>query len=164
MRRAIESSLTEISEHISYNPATGVFVRIKSSGTVRAGAVAGTVKKNGYLQISVNKRLYLAHRLAFALHYGRWPTLTIDHINMIKTDNRICNLREATDSQNQINRTRNSDNTTGYKGVTKHRGKYVARASINNKQKYLGTFSTPELAHAAYSQDVIGRQGEFART
>jgi hypothetical protein len=79
----------------------------------------------------------------------------LDHINGIKRDNRIENLREATDSENQQNQKKPpAHNTSGFLGVTKYKrnGKWVAGIKLNGKRINLGYFDTPEAAHAAYLQ------------
>jgi HNH endonuclease len=104
------------------------------------------------------------HCIAWLLHYGNWPQSEIDHINLIKIDNRICNLREATRQQNVWNSPLRSDNTTGYKGVTATKsGKFEAGIKVNGKKKHLGTFDTELAAHAAYCAEVERRSGKFAR-
>ena len=87
----------------------------------------------------------------------------IDHINHNPSDNRKCNLRIANKSQNAINRPKNKNNTTGYKGVTKLKnGKYMARIVVNYKGIYLGCFDTPEEAYTAYKQAEEKYFGEYA--
>jgi hypothetical protein len=89
-----------------------------------------------------------------------------DHISCNSLYNRRANLREATVSQNVMNRGLPSTNTTGYKGVTKHKatGKYQASATVNGKYHYRGLHETPELAHIAASAARAELHGEFART
>ena len=109
----------ELRRLLSYDPKTGDFRwRVSRGGGVRAGDLAGTLHSGGYWQIYVNNRLYLAHRLAWLYVYGKWPDKGIDHKNGIRTDNRICNLREATASQNGANKGRLTRNTSGFKGVS----------------------------------------------
>ena len=94
---------------------------------------------------------YQAHRLAWSLHYQEMPSQDIDHINGIKTDNRICNLRLVTVRQNQYNQRKpRIDNKSGYLGVTVYKDKWMASIKINSKTKHLGYFSTPQEANEAY--------------
>lgn len=124
------------------------------------------VGSNGYRMGSINYRKYLAHRVAFALHYGRWPKEHIDHANGVRTDNRICNLREASASQNMQNSKAKSRNTSGYKGVTwdKSKGKWQASIRHNGKSKFLGRYDDPKEAFSAYCEAAKRYHGEFART
>ena len=87
----------------------------------------------------------------------------VDHKNRIGTDNRRENLRLASSSQNGANKILKKDNTSGYKGVFKHRNKWQAQIRVNGKDKYLGLHETPELAHAAYIEEAVKQFGEFAR-
>ena len=88
---------------LSYDAATGMVVWLVNKGIAKAGQVASSVNALGYGRVKINGKSVLAHRLAWALHYGEWPDGAIDHINGIKTDNRLCNLRLATRAQNQQN-------------------------------------------------------------
>ncbi len=149
----------EILKHLAYDPETGLFTRLKN------GNQAGCDNGNGYIKISVNGTRYYAHRLAWAVMNGETTAKHIDHINGDRSDNRICNLRECTDSTNRMNTGMWKTNTTGYKGVTyfKSRGKYVAQTTLNCKHKTLGYFDTPEEASAAYQSFVKEHHGEFYR-
>lgn len=89
--------------------------------------------------------------------------IMIDHINHNPSDNRKCNLRPATKSQNGANRPKTKHNTSGYKGVTTLRnGKYMARITVNYKGIYLGCYNTPEEAYAAYKKAEEKYFGEYA--
>ena len=106
----------------------------------------------GYKIGRIRGKGYKAHRVLFALYYGRWPEGDIDHINRDKADNSIKNIREATRAENMYNTKLRKDNTSGYKGVSldKRKNKWMARIKINGKYKFLGYFNTPEQAHEAY--------------
>jgi len=88
----------------------------------------------------------------------------VDHINNIPLDNRKHNLRKCSKSENQHNSCIRKNNTSGYKGVRlqKRTGKWTARITVNWKEIHIGTFETPELAHAAYCNAALELHGEFA--
>jgi len=155
-------------ELLTYNPDTGKLfwkerpvkyfknpkIGMKSWNTRWAGKEAFTdINRNKSGQISrldgklLNKDYY-THRIAWLIYYGEWPKNQIDHINQDPTDNRIENLRDVTQAENQKNRTLYNNNTTGYLGVSKHHGKYRARIRINNIDKHLGYYDTAEEAAA----------------
>lgn len=149
---------------LNYNPDTGVFTWLASTGRVKAGDTAGTTRGN-YCYIRVNGSIRLAHRAAFAWVHGNWPEHQIDHINGDKRDNRICNLREATNKQNAANSPMRKDNTSGFKGVRPARthGKWWAHIYVDGRCRYLGTYDTPEEAHAVYLKAAEVEFGSFAR-
>jgi len=96
--------------------------------------------------------------------HGRWPAKYLDHINGIRNDNRLCNLREATQTENTRNQGKQKTNTSGLKGAGWHKGqkKWVAKIRIGTTDKWLGTFSSKEEAHAAYCEAAKKYHGEFA--
>ena len=106
---------------------------------------------NGYMMGCFMSKNYLAHRIAFAIHFGRWPLAGLDHINGIKTDNRICNLREADHAENARNQKTSARNSTGVLGVSydKARGKYFASIRASGRSIGLGRFNSIEEASAA---------------
>jgi hypothetical protein len=114
--------------------------------------VLGTLTLNGYLKTHAMGKQWLVHRLAWYLATGELPIL-VDHINGIKTDNRLCNLR-ATDKRGNGQNLKGprSSNKTGYLGVSfsKEKQKYVARLRVERKYLHLGYHSTPEAAYEAY--------------
>ena len=89
-----------------YDENTGLFIRRVNAGGQKAGVVAGTVKPAGHVEVSVGGHIYKAHRLAWFYVNGKWPKGLIDHINGIRSDNRIKNLRDVSDAVNQQNRRR----------------------------------------------------------
>jgi hypothetical protein len=95
--------------------------------------------------------------------YGRWPAEQIDHVNGVKGDNRIANLREATPTQNVANTLARRNNKCGKKGVVLARGKWQAQIYPNGRQIKLGSFNSAEEAHAAYCSAARIYFGEFAR-
>jgi hypothetical protein len=158
-------SIGILKEYLDYNKDTGLFTWNKSKGRAKAGSVAGTPHSHGYVNIMVSGHMFYAHRLAWLYHYGNIPDVGIDHINMIKNDNRIQNLRLATQSQNQGNITKRVDNKSGYKGVSWSKGckKWLAQITLNGKAFNLGVYETKEKAYAAYCEAAVKNRGEFAR-
>ena len=144
-------------ELLSYNPTTGLFTRLTTSGRgprCRAFAVLGD-RANcgaGYCQIMIDGKQHYAHRLAWLHIHGEWPSHHIDHIDGNQMNNRISNLRDAPRAINAQNqKTAQRSNRSGFLGVSKHKcGRFVAGVWVGGKSKYLGIFDTPEEAHEAY--------------
>jgi HNH endonuclease/AP2 domain len=156
----------EVRELIDYDPETGLFQAKTIKGRRQPGWGVGCISPStGYRQIGVGGKVYLAHRLAWLITHGEWPSvgLEIDHINGEKDDNRIVNLRLATKAQNQRN-SRKRSSTTGLRGVRVNKASktYSAQIKVNRKNHYLGSFQTPEEAHAAYVEAAVRLHGEFA--
>jgi hypothetical protein len=130
------------------------------------GKVAGTTMRDGYVRIGINGRPYAAHRLAWLWSFGEWPEDQIDHRNGIRNDNRLRNLRLATQEQNNFNIGRAGNNSSRFKGVCydKKTGKWQSQIRAGGKRKYLGQFPSPEIAHAAYRNAAMQLHGSFART
>lgn len=144
--------LQAAAEWLRYDASSGTFTAIKSHPRRKAGDVAGFCMANGYIGVSVLGRQFYAHRLAWMFVYGQLPGMKIDHINGIRHDNRIANLREATDIGNAENiRKPHRDSSTGLLGVTFERssGRYQAQLTSMGK-KWCARFATAEEAHAAY--------------
>lgn len=153
----------------SYSVKTGEFTRLINSSTAKAGEIAGHITNDGYRIISVNGCIYGAHRLAWIFVNGAIPaSLTIDHVNGKRADNRIENLRLATPLQNSVNRKIHKNNRSGFKGVyfDQTRGKanpWKARIVVDKKQITLGLFPTAVEAHEAYKKAADKYFGEFAK-
>jgi hypothetical protein len=137
---------------LHYDGSTGVFTRLTApQPRFPVGSVAGTNHSRGYWVVTVDGRIYKAHRLAWLYAHGNWPDGEIDHINLVKTDNRLSNLRVVTRSENTSNRSRaRVDNKLGLLGVSQVGNRYIARIAIGGSQRYLGIFKTPDQAKAAY--------------
>jgi hypothetical protein len=138
---------------LSYDPDTGELRWLQKRGKIRAGTVAGTINKYGYVALGVFKMPCLAHRLAWLLTYDEWPEGHIDHINGVRHDNRIANLRVATQLVNTQNRhAANKGTRSGLIGAswkTKIQ-RWVAQIRHGGKLHHLGYFESAESAHAAY--------------
>jgi hypothetical protein len=149
-----ELTAERLRELLSYDPETGVFTWI--SGRLRTHK-AGSLQCDGYTRIKIDGACLKAHRLAWLYIHGKWPAKHIDHINGIRTDNRLCNLRECTDAENSQNRRRASKSSASeLLGVARRvkRGKvrWQAVISVGKESRWLGAFSTPEQAHEVYLQ------------
>lgn len=146
-----------------YNSETGIFTRKVKRGKWPAGEVCGTINGGGYVYISINGVKYQAHRLAWLYMYGQFPSLGLDHINCLKTDNRICNLRESNQSMNSLNVPVKKNSSTGLKGAfyIKSKRMFGSKARVNGKSFNLGYFRTKELAHDAYVNFANKHHGDF---
>jgi hypothetical protein len=157
-----EMTREDLCGKIKYNPESGLFFKTGSL------LPCGFLNNRGYVVIVLNKKMHLAHRLAFLIMENRQSTKQIDHINGIKHDNRWKNLREATNSQNKQNSKKQKNNTSGLKGVCKcddanRKTPWRARIRLNNKLIHIGRFKTKEEAKAAYDAKAIELFKEFAR-
>lgn len=163
-RNARSITPAELRDDLHYDEKTGVFTwQVKRNGCV-PGAVAGTVSGPDYYRnICVRGCLAAAHRLAWLYVKGEWPTDQLDHINGNRDDNRISNLREATQGENSFNRKRYSNNSSGVKGVywNKSIGKWHAQIRANRKRHHVGFFPSVEAARAAYLAASARLHGEF---
>lgn len=139
---------------LDYCPDSGLFTRkVALSNSVKVGDVAGTVNGKGYVELYVDGRKYLAHRLAWLMFTGTNPSGQIDHVNGIKTDNRIANLRCVDGSTNMENqRAALRGSSSGLLGVSwaACAKKWKAQIQVNGSVKYLGLFKCKVKAHEAY--------------
>ena len=155
-----QQSVLELFDYCDGN----LYWKVKSSTKIAIGDKAGTVKANGYRQISIKGWLYLAHRLIYLMHHGHLPWC-VDHIDGDPSNNRIENLRAATLSQNMTNRPKNCDNTSGFKNVYKSKNgkKWIVVMKVNGKQQYFGTYDDIELADLVATEARAKHHKEFAR-
>lgn len=142
----VKQTVAEAMRALRYDADTGDIVRMS-----RPDRLAGALDSKGYRQIRVAGRLFLAHRLAWFLHYGVWPSAHLDHIDRNPQNNRISNLREVSHRQNHYNRKVSALNTSGHTGVNLRGGKWQARISTPNGRVFLGSFNSAAEAAAAYS-------------
>jgi hypothetical protein len=145
--------VSDMKQYLSYDENTGFFKWIKKSGPRSViGGIAGTHTSGGYLSIYFKGVSYKAQRMAWAFIHGSCPTdKEIDHINTIRDDNRIANLRLCSRSQNMMNSNRYATNTSEVKGVSfcKEQQKWRAYITVNNRRYWIGRFETKELASKA---------------
>lgn len=156
-------SIERLREVFDYDKGTGLLHwRVTNSNVAVAGSIAGSYDGR-YVRVMVDGCKMLAHRVIWAWVTGEWPALDVDHEDTDGSNNRWNNLRPATTSQNIANSKISKANTTGFKGVVKHRKRFRAQIMHNGKNKYLGLRSTAEAAHELYLAEAIRLQGEFAR-
>lgn len=149
-----------------YDPGAGAITNRVSRTSRRAGERAETPVHCGYRWVTLGGARYYAHRVAWTLAYGVEPSGFIDHINGDRADNRLCNLRCATHSENLRNRGIPCHNTSGIKGVSWEESSKTWRASIgvNRKRIYLGRFAKKGDAAKAVADARSRLHGDFART
>ena len=146
---------------LSYNSQNGEFVWLerplssfvsyrgfRTWNSRYAGKVAGTLSSDGYFAISIFKQRFLSHRLAWAMHHDEWPENDIDHINGVRSDNRIDNLRSVTRSENRKNAALHGRNTSGVSGVNwfSPASLWRARIGVDGETIDLGYFKTKDEA------------------
>lgn len=156
MRKTADTALTaeKLRELLDYEPETGLFYWKVQRRCVHAGREAGSGDGRGYRKIWVSQRSYSAHRLAWMYVHGEWPQGHIDHINGLRSDNRIANLRVCTNADNGQNRGINANNRSGFVGVSFHRQSHKWQAHINaqGKRHSLGEFDDKDDAAKAYAE------------
>lgn len=159
-------SVERLRQLIRLDPATGLLYWLPRDDAAFNGRLAGkealsALNRDGYKIGLIFRRNYQAHRVAFALHYGRWPGGQIDHVNGDKDDNRPENLREATRSQNMRNRP--GYGTSTFRGVTPTGyGTWRAAAKVCGQRHDLGSHPTEVDAALAYDEFARRHYGEFA--
>jgi hypothetical protein len=132
-----------LKQRLHYDPLTGLFTWLVSNNSSRSnGEVAGSLNGAGYIQIRINKKFYLAHRLAFLFMNGSLPKGQVDHINHVKTCNAWANLRDVSELINHQNISKDMRNKTGVTGVKyrHNQDRFIARIGVNKTDVYLGSF------------------------
>ena len=156
-------SLAEAEKNFSYDADSGIV----SWKTLRGGRLPGTPAGNStkrYVWIKFRGQYVSGHHVAWLLHYGEAAGSRIDHVNGNGCDNRIANLRKASQSENSQNRRTRTDNQTGLKGVQlRPNGTWRARIFLEGRSVNLGHFATAEEAHNAYAREAAVQFGKFAR-
>lgn len=144
-------SVERLNDVLLYENETGL-LKWRNKKIKTSDGYAGCFRKDGYRVIRIDSVLMYAHRIVWALFNGKYPEQFIDHINTNKRDNRIENLRDvsvATNSRNQT-KARSDNHSSGYLGVQRNHNGWQACITTDRKRKCLGTYKTPEDAHAAY--------------
>jgi hypothetical protein len=160
-----------IKDNLNYDPDTGHLWWTKRGSGRQTDRPVGTLDHHGYVRVSSSRqgikkqKKYVVHRLAWFLYYGVWPKDQIDHINNVRDDNRIVNLREATASENHGNRKFFEGGSSKYKGVHwyKQTCKWHAQIRINYKKIHLGSYDNEKEAALAYNKAALETFGEFAK-
>lgn len=145
-------SAERLREVVHYDPETGEFTNKVKRANAQVGKKLGGVNAKGYIVIGIDDGIYLAHRLAWLHTQGAWPA-QIDHINGIKTDNRLANLRNVSYTENNQNiRKARAGSKSGVQGVSsqKNTKRWRVKLQVEGKQIHIGYFDTPEQARAAY--------------
>lgn len=150
-----------LKENFIYTENTGKLWR-KFDGKF---TTTSSMSASGYLQTRIKNKTYYTHKLIWMLYYDEIPQNELDHIDGNKINNKIENLRKATHSENNRNRSKPSNNTSGYKGVAWHKqeNKWRAYITINQKQISLGLYDDKEDAVKAYNNAATKYHGEFAK-
>jgi hypothetical protein len=155
---------TRLLELLLYDPCTGVFRwRVRRASNALPKNIAGCVSSIGYRYVTIDRKRYLAHRLAWFYVTGKWPIAQIDHCNGDGLDNRLSNLREATRAQNGYNR-KATNAKSGIRGVRWHPEKHKWQAYIKRpgRQHHIGYYNTSLAAEVARGQAAAIFQGKFA--
>ena len=158
--------LSFFQERLEYNADTGQFTWLGDFNAKRVGRRAGTtIGSKGYRTITIKKRRYYEHRIAWYMMTGEDPTgFEIDHINGDKSDNRFSNLRLATSQTNKANCGLTASNSSGFKGVHARGSRWIASITHDRKLIHIGMFKTAEEAARAYDAKAIELFGEYALT
>lgn len=140
-------SADRLRELFQYDSETGKFFK-------NGREVGFLVPPKNYMRVMVDGRQWLAHRLAWLYVHSEWPQGQVDHINGVKTDNRICNLRCVTAAENMqnIRAAKSYNKTSGLLGVcfAKNEKKWKAQISVNGVNRHIGYADTAEQAHRLY--------------
>lgn len=147
MKQMITQS--RLKELLEYDQDNGLFKwKTSNSNRKSAGSIAGGLNGSGYLVIGIDSRLYKAHRLAWLYVHGYFPE-QIDHIDHVRTNNKLSNLQASNDVLNRKNMSMHSHNNSGYTGVAfmPSKNKFRARIQVGKKQIHLGMFDSKVFAY-----------------
>lgn len=157
---------SKLKDELSYDKVTGNFTRLKDKGRLsKKGDIAGTLGSLGYIIIKIQGKAYKAHRLAWLYIYGKFPNKNLDHINGIKDDNRLENLRECTQQENCYNRVARTGSKSGIKNVCWHKRTKTWHVVLSFKGKsfFIGQFKDLEFAELVAIEARIKYHKEYAR-
>lgn len=154
--------MIKLENEVSYDPEKGVFQWVRF-GRGRRKTQIGNLNTDGYVRLRVNGVNYPAHKVAWYLFYQEWPQKEIDHIDGVRSNNKISNLRLATRSQNCYNKTSSRNSTSKYKGVSwdSSRNKWITSISVNGRTKHLGRYDSEEEAYQNFVEAAKVLHGEF---
>ncbi len=154
----------KLKELFEYNDGNLIW-KVRKARATKIGQIAGVKDQRGYVKITIDGKGYYAHRLIWIWHNGELLDAKLDHINTNTSDNRIENLRIATQSQNNGNRNIPVNNTSGCKGVSwsKKLGKWKVSIASNGVKIHLGYFENLDEASVAYNVAAEKHFGDFAR-
>lgn len=150
--RSAELTHEALTSYLAYDATTGAFtLKVNLISGKKAGDTVGTIHKDGYVTVSVYAKNYKAHRLAWFYVHGVWPTGEIDHKDCDRGNNRIANLRDVSHQTNMQNRrVPQSNNESGFLGVTFRDGQYYPRIKIDGRTRLLPPHATGEEAYNSY--------------
>lgn len=148
--------LTLLEQYLSYDADTGLLTwkRHVSYSSNKPGKVAGHRGLRGYVTVRLSGIINYAHRVAWYLHYGTWPEKYIDHINGVRDDNKIKNLREVSKRENNQNTVKHRNGKLVGTSFYKERKKWRAYMKTKGRQVFIGYFDTEQEAHEAYKKEV----------
>ena len=159
----MDVDIYEPMKYLNYDSESGLFTWAVSPGQrIKIGAIAGTFTKKGYRTILLKGKQYLAHRLAWRFYYGMDPTAQIDHINRVRDDNRISNLRIATHTQNQWNRAPKKDGKTKGVRFCKRSKKWLVEMYFDGRKRQIGKFDDEAAAIVFAVEWIREAHGEFS--
>ena len=142
-KRLILPDVEELHRLFRYDRETGkLYWKISTTNRIKAGDDAGCLDSGGYIRVRIQNKPYLVHRIIYKMYHKVEPPVYLDHINQIKTDNRLENLREIDNGHN----VRRSANGNGVYADAGQKKKYRAFLKFKGKQHYIGRFYTYEEA------------------
>ena len=147
-----------VKELFDYDPETGLLTRKSRRGSAKAGDVIKSVNSTGYVRLAIDSKQYSAHRVIWLWNYGYFPENQVDHINRVKGDNRLCNLREVSAACNVQNSCVSTRNSTGVKGVRGCNQGYQA-SIMTARQRYSLIYTkdfTEAVAHRLAAEQCLG--------